>query len=149
MVNRLHNRPPEGSWAARDVEVLLHPNTNLALHENSGAMVLVRGEGVRVWDEGGNEYIEGMAGLWCTALGYGNEELAETAARQMRDLSFSHMFLGKSHPSIIELAEMLKDLLPMDAGKIFLAIRVPMPMIPRSNWYAITTMHLDVLKKRK
>ena len=36
-----------------------------------------------------NEYIEGMAGLWCTALGYGVEELAETAAEQIRKLSFS------------------------------------------------------------
>lgn len=82
-------------------------------------MVLTRGKGVRVWDETGKEYIEGMAGLWCTALGYGHEELAEVAAEQIKTLSFSHMFAGKSHPSVIELAEMLVAMLPMAVGKIF------------------------------
>ena len=49
-------------------------------------------------------YLEGMAGLWCTALGYGNEEIIEAAERQMRELSFSHMFGGKTHASAIELS---------------------------------------------
>ncbi len=123
MTDRLHNNPPEGlsegSWAARDLKSLLHPVTNLALHSQRGPLVVVRGEGVRVWDENGREYIEGMAGLWCTALGYGNEELAEVAAEQMRQLSYNHMFAGRSHPPAIRLAEMLKDMLPMDVGKIF------------------------------
>lgn len=118
MIRRLHNRPPEDSWAARDVQSLLHPVTNLALHDECGPLVLVRGKGVRVWDENGHEYIEGMAGLWCTALGYGNEELADVAAEQMRKFSYSPMFSGRSHPPAIELAEMLKAMLPMDAGKI-------------------------------
>ena len=43
--------------------------------------MLERGEGVFVYDTDGKAYIEGMAGLWCTALGYGNEELVEAAAR--------------------------------------------------------------------
>lgn len=101
------------------MEALLHPNTNLAVHQSKGPMVLARGEGIYVWDDAGRQYIEGMAGLWCTALGYGNEELAEVAAEQMRDLSFSHLFAGKGHMPSIELAERLKSMLPMSAGKIF------------------------------
>src|SRR5262249_8652222 len=60
-----------------------------------------------------------MAGLWCTALGYGNEELVEAAAAQMRKLSFGHLFTGKSHDPAIELAERLKEIAPVPASKVF------------------------------
>lgn len=118
MVHRLHNRPPE-SWAARDTEALLHPCTRLNVHVTEDPTVYMRAEGVRIWDEEGNEYIEGMAGLWCAALGYGNEELAEVAAEQIRTLSYSSLFTSKGHAPGVQLAEMLKEMLPMDAGKVF------------------------------
>ncbi len=60
-----------------------------------------------------------MAGLWCTALGYGNEELVEAAAAQMRKLSFAHLFTGKSHDPAIELAEKLKEIAPVPISKVF------------------------------
>jgi 4-aminobutyrate--pyruvate transaminase len=60
-----------------------------------------------------------MAGLWCTALGHGNEELIEAATRQMRRLSFGHLFTGKSHDGAIELAERLKEMAPVDTSKVF------------------------------
>ena len=60
-----------------------------------------------------------MAGLWCTALGYGNEELVEAAAAQMRKLSFAHLFTGRSHDPAIELAEKLKEIAPVPISKVF------------------------------
>jgi len=36
-------------------------------------LVIERGKGVRVYDDRGKDYIEGLAGLWCTALGLGRE----------------------------------------------------------------------------
>jgi 4-aminobutyrate--pyruvate transaminase len=60
-----------------------------------------------------------MAGLWCTALGYGNEELVETAAAQMRKLSFAHLFGAKSHDPAIELADRLKEIAPVPISKVF------------------------------
>ena len=60
-----------------------------------------------------------MAGLWCTALGWGNEELAEAAAAQMRKLAFGHLFGGKSHDGAIELAEKLKEIAPVPTSKVF------------------------------
>jgi 4-aminobutyrate--pyruvate transaminase len=60
-----------------------------------------------------------MAGLWCTALGYGNEELADTAAAQMKKLPFSHLYNGKSHDLAIELAEKLKEMAPVPISKVF------------------------------
>ena len=60
-----------------------------------------------------------MAGLWCTSLGYGNEELVEAAAAQMRKLSFAHLFSGRSHDPAIELAEKLKEIAPVPISKVF------------------------------
>jgi 4-aminobutyrate--pyruvate transaminase len=105
--------------AVRDVETLIHPYTNLAALRETGPLVLERGKGVFVYDTAGKPYIEGMAGLWCTALGYGNEELAEAAAAQMRKLSFAHLFSAKSHDPAIELAERLKEMAPVATSKVF------------------------------
>ncbi|GJE59695.1 aminotransferase [Methylobacterium trifolii] len=105
--------------AARDVETLIHPYTNLATHRETGPLVLERGEGVFVFDTDGRPYIEGMAGLWCTALGYSNGELVEAARAQMARLPFTHLFSGRSHDPGIELAETLKELMPVPTSKIF------------------------------
>lgn len=103
----------------RDVEVLLHPATNLAAHRETGPLVLDRGEGIFVYDTQGNRYIEGLAGLWCTSLGYGNKELVAAASEQMSRLSFTHLFGSKSHEPAIELAEKLKEIVPSPTSKIF------------------------------
>ena len=60
-----------------------------------------------------------MSGLWCTALGWGDEELAEAAAEQMRKLSYGHIFAGKSHEPGAALAEKLKEISPFPVGKVF------------------------------
>jgi 4-aminobutyrate--pyruvate transaminase len=106
---------------ARDVESLLHPYTNLKLLAETGPTILERGRGVFVYDGAGKDYLEAMSGLWCTALGWGEEELAETAAEQMRTLSFAHIFGGKSHDPAIALAEKLKEIAPFAVGKVFFA----------------------------
>jgi 4-aminobutyrate---pyruvate transaminase len=111
--------PPLSNLATRDVETLVHPYINLARFRDSGPLIIERGQGVIVYDTDGKAYIEGMAGLWCTALGYGNEELVEAAAAQMRKLSFAHLFTGKSHDPAIELAEKLKEIVPVPISKVF------------------------------
>ena len=50
-----------------------------------------------VYDDQGNRYLEGLAGFWCTSLGYNNRELIDAANEQMGQLSYSHMFGGKTH----------------------------------------------------
>ena len=111
--------PPLSNLAARDVETLVHPYANLVTLRESGPLVLERGKGVFVYDNEGRAYIEGMAGLWCAALGYGNEELVEAAAAQMRKLSFAHLFTGMSHDPAIELAERIQELAPVPTSKVF------------------------------
>ncbi|MDP3257772.1 aspartate aminotransferase family protein [Bosea sp. (in: a-proteobacteria)] len=105
--------------AVRDIETLVHPYTNLAAHRETGPLVLESGKGVYVYDSAGKEYLEGMAGLWCTALGYSNQELIETAYEQMKKLPFQHIFGGRSHDPAIELAEKLKEIAPVPISKVF------------------------------
>ncbi|HUO87857.1 MAG TPA: aminotransferase [Rhizomicrobium sp.] len=112
---------PLSNAQMRDVNSLLHPYTNLVKFRETGPMVVSHGKGVRVYDESGKDYIEAMAGLWCTALGWGENELAEVAAEQMRKLSFGHLFGGKSHEPAIALAEKLKEIAPFPVGKVFFA----------------------------
>ena len=110
---------PLSNFSNRDVEALLHPTTNLAAHRTQGPLVLERGEGVYVYDASGKRYIEGLAGLWCTGLGYGNAELVEAAREQMSRLSFSHLFGGRSHEPAIALAEKIKAIAPCPTSKVF------------------------------
>jgi len=112
---------PLSNSQMRDVQSVLHPYTNLMKHRDTGPMILDRGKGCRVYDEQGKDYIEAMAGLWCTALGWGVDELADVAAEQMRKMAFAHIFGGRSHEPAIALAEKLKEISPFPAGKVFFA----------------------------
>jgi len=105
----------------RDVNSVLHPYTNLVKLRQTGSLVIDRGEGVRVYDSNGKDYIEAMAGLWSTALGWGENALAEVAAEQMRKLAFGHLFSGRSHEPAIALAEKLKEVMPFAVGRVFFA----------------------------
>ncbi len=109
------------SAAARDIAHALHPYTDLVTHQQSGPMIISRGEGVRVWDENGRDYIESVAGLWCASLGFSNERLARAAYEQMRKLPFYHAFTAKSHEPLIDLSEMLIERAPVPMSKVFFA----------------------------
>src|SRR3546814_5981054 len=81
--------------------------TNLKRHLEVGPTVVTGGKGIYIYDDAGKEYIEGLAGLWCTSLGFGEERLVEAAARQMRQLPYYHQFRGMGHHVGIDLAEKL------------------------------------------
>jgi 4-aminobutyrate--pyruvate transaminase len=104
------------STASRDIAHFLHPYTNLKKHETIGPLVMTGGKGIYVTDDTGKEYIEGMAGLWCTSLGFGEERLVEAATRQMRALPFYHTFNHKGHEPGVELAERLIRMAPASSG---------------------------------
>ena len=55
-----------------------------------------KADGVYIYDSEGNRYLEGMAGLWCTSLGYGNEELAQAAYDQIKKLSYAQLFAARA-----------------------------------------------------
>ena len=72
-----------------------------------------------VRDNTGKEYIEGLAGLWCTSLGYGVAELGDAAREAMANMGFAHLFAGRSHNSAIDLAERLNAMAPCGKGRVF------------------------------
>jgi len=109
------------STASRDLAYYLHPYTNLKAHQDDGPLVITRGEGVEVFDEDGKAYIEGMSGLWCTALGFGEKRLIEAATKAMEKLSFYHGFNGRVSDVSVDLAEKLISIAPVPMSKVFFA----------------------------
>ena len=113
--------PRPNSPEARDIASVIHPLTNLKAHLEKGPVVVEEGQGVWVTDIHGKRYIEGMAGLWCLSLGYGQERLVEAAAQQMRRLPYYHLTNHKSHSPVIELAEKLLEIAPVPMSKVWFA----------------------------
>lgn len=107
------------SLSGRDAEAVFHGYTNLEAHKAQGAHVMVSGEGIRLTDENGRSFIDGLAGLWCAGLGFSEERLVEAAVKQMRALPFSSSFAQRSHPPLIELSEALGTLAPAPAKRPF------------------------------
>jgi 4-aminobutyrate---pyruvate transaminase len=113
--------PPGGRSAAaeRDVASLLHPGTNIRRHEREGPTIVVRGDGARVYDEAGREYIEAVAGAWNVSLGFGEPELVRVACQQLETLPYYHAIAHKSTLPMIDLAAKLKELAPVPIARVF------------------------------
>src|SRR5690606_12760256 len=73
--------------------------------------ILDRGEGIYLWDVEGKRYIDGLSGLWVTAIGHGREELGEVAKQQMSTLQYASTF-DFATPPAIELAAKLAEVTP-------------------------------------
>ena len=82
-------------------------------------LVLVRGEGCRVWDADGNEYLDGTAGLWFANVGHGRAEIADAVAAQLRTLAAHHVFGDHANQPALELATRLADLAPVPDAAVF------------------------------
>ncbi len=107
------------SVQARDLRYLLHPNTNARQHEVTGPLVIERGDGVYVFDDAGNAYIEAMSGLWSVAVGFSEARLVEAATRQLRQLPYYHSFSSKTNAPSAMLAERLVNLAPKRISRAF------------------------------
>jgi 4-aminobutyrate---pyruvate transaminase len=106
------------SIEARDIASLVHMQTNLRKHQTDGPLVITRGEGVRVFDNTGRDYIESVAGLWCASLGFGSERLAIVAYEQMRELGYYHLYRHRSNEPVIQLAERLLEIAPVPMARV-------------------------------
>jgi putrescine aminotransferase len=119
--SRIMNTPrTTQAWQALDAAHHLHPFSDAHSLNQLGSRVVVRGEGVRIWDSEGQCIIDGMAGLWCVNLGYGRKELAEAAYQQMLELPFYNTFFKTTHPPVIELSTLLAELTPPQFNHVFL-----------------------------
>ena len=106
------NKPASFDLGQRDLDHLVHPYSNFTTNRTGGPLVMDRGEGVYVYDADGRRYLEGMAGLWSTSLGFSEPRLVEAATRQLEKLPYSQIFGNRSHEPGIRLAEQLTRIAP-------------------------------------
>lgn len=120
-MNMITNHMPTAELQALDAAHHLHPFTEGDELNAKGARIITRATGSRLTDSEGNEYLDGMAGLWCVNIGYGRDELAEVAARQMKELPYYNTFFQTSHVPAIALAAKLAELAPGDLNHVHFA----------------------------
>jgi putrescine---pyruvate transaminase len=104
---------------AADRAHYLHPSTDHKLLAETGSRVIVRGDGVYVWDSEGKRILDGMSGLWCVNVGYGRRELADAAYRQLTTLPFYNSFFNTSNVPAITLATTLARISPPQFNHVF------------------------------
>jgi len=102
------------------VSTFWHAFADMHAVETGGEVVVDRGEGVHVWDEAGKRYVDATAALWYCNVGYGREEIAEAAYRQLQKLPSYSTFGNLSNRPAIELAERVGALAPVEGSKVFL-----------------------------
>jgi len=115
------NHMPTAELQALDAAHHMHPFTHGHDLGRKGARVITRASGVTLTDSEGNEILDAMAGLWCVNIGYGRSELADAAARQMRELPYYNTFFQTTHVPAIALADKLAELTPYDLNHVFYA----------------------------
>jgi putrescine aminotransferase len=109
------------AWQELDRRHFLHPFTDFKALAAKGTRVIVRAEGVYLYDSRGEQILDGMAGLWCVNVGYGRTELADVARAQMLELPYYNSFFQTAHPPAIELAKQLVDVTPPQFNHVFFA----------------------------
>jgi putrescine aminotransferase len=102
-----------------DAAHFLHPFTDNASLQQKGARVIVRGDGVYIWDSDNKQILDGMSGLWCVNAGYGRTSITQAVAKQMDTLPFYNSFFQTSNVPAIELAAKLAELAPPGFSKVF------------------------------
>ena len=107
------------SIEARDAAYQMHPYSNARKMEAEGSLVIDSGEGIYVTDNTGKTYIEGMAGLWSVAVGFGEDRLVIAATQQLQQLPYYHSFAQRSHSPAVELSEQLIKMAPVPMSKVF------------------------------
>jgi putrescine aminotransferase len=117
----ISNHMPTKELQALDAAHHMHPFTAANELEAIGARVITRASGVTLTDSEGNQILDAMSGLWCVNVGYGREELAQAALRQMRELPFYNTFFMTTHVPAIALATKLAELAPGDLNHVFFA----------------------------
>ena len=111
--------PQTLKWQAMSRAHHLGPFSDYQQLSDNGPRIIVKADGVYLWDSEGQKILDGMAGLWCVAIGYGRDELADAASQQMKELPFYNTFFNTAHPPVLELAKTLAELTPEGMNHVF------------------------------
>jgi len=111
--------PKTREWQALSSEHHLAPFSDYKQLKEVGPRIITRSSGVYLWDSEGHKILDGMSGLWCVAIGYGREELADAAAKQMRELPYYNLFFMTAHPPVLELAKVISEVAPEGMNHVF------------------------------
>jgi putrescine---pyruvate transaminase len=120
-MNMITNHLPTAELQALDAAHHMHPFTDGNALAAKGARVITGAKGVWLTDSEGNRIVDGMAGLWCVNIGYGRDELADVAARQIKELCYYNTFFQTTHVPAIALAAKIAELAPGDLNHVFFA----------------------------
>ena len=102
-----------------DAAHYLHPFTDHKALAEKGARVVVRGDGIYLWDSEGRKMLDGMSGLWCVNVGYGRSSITQAVAKQMDTLPFYNSFFNTTNIPAIQLATKLAELAPPGFNHVF------------------------------
>jgi putrescine aminotransferase len=119
MNTREHNLTKH--WQAIDAAHHIHPFSDTAALNKEGVRVITRANGVYLWDSEGHKIIDGMSGLWCVQVGYGNKELAEAGYEALKTLPYYNHFFKTTNPYTAELADKMAKLLPEGHERVLFA----------------------------
>ena len=104
---------------ALDTAHYLHPFTDHAALAATGARVMVKGDGIWLWDSEGNKILDGMSGLWCVNIGYGRQRMSDAVYQQMQTLPFYNSFFNTTNVPAVMLAAKLVELAPASFKRVF------------------------------
>ena len=117
--NTLNNRLDK---IITDDRHLLHSFADLnALDQENAKTVMARGKGAYVYDLDGNQFLDGIGGLWCVNVGHGRDEIIDAIAEQMRELDYYSTFYNLTHPLASRLAEKVTSLAPGNLNRVYFA----------------------------
>ncbi|MEN0105028.1 MAG: aspartate aminotransferase family protein [Pseudomonas sp.] len=114
-----NKNPQTRQWQELSNNHHLAPFSDYKQLKEVGPRIITRADGVYLWDSEGNKILDAMAGLWCVAIGYGRDELADAAAAQMKELPFYNTFFMTAHPPVLELAKTIAELAPAHMNHVF------------------------------
>ncbi|MGO2711870.1 MAG: aspartate aminotransferase family protein [Pseudomonas helleri] len=111
--------PQTQAWQQLSNDHHLAPFSDFKQLKEVGPRIITHAKGVYLWDSEGHKILDGMAGLWCVAIGYGRDELADAASKQMRELPYYNLFFMTAHPPVLELSKVIADIAPEGMNHVF------------------------------
>ena len=114
-----NKNPQTREWQNLSNDHHLAPFSDFKQLKEVGPRIITHAKGVNLWDSEGHKILDGMAGLWCVAIGYGRDELADAASQQMRELPYYNLFFMTAHPPVLELSKVIAQIAPEGMNHVF------------------------------